>query len=154
MIRKVDEILPISKTVVEGASFDIQKMKNPTRSGSEDQQGELLNFWNVREDVLFRDGHTCQCCKGKSKDKILNIHHIESRHTGGNAPNNLITLCESCHTSYHKGTLKLPKTIRRGMSFKDTTFMGIMRWAFYKRLKEIYPNVSLTYGYITKNPRI
>jgi N6-L-threonylcarbamoyladenine synthase len=32
--------------------------------------------------------------------------------------------------------------------------MGIMRWTFYNKLKEIYPNVSLTYGYITKNTRI
>ena len=40
------------------------------------------------------------------------------------------------------------------MSFKDATFMGIMRWAFYNKLKEIYPNVNLTYGYITKNTRI
>ena len=40
------------------------------------------------------------------------------------------------------------------MSFKDAAFMGIMRWAFYNKLKEIFPNVSLTYGYITKNTRI
>ena len=154
VIRRVHEILPISKIVVEVASFDIQKIKNPTISGTDYQQGEQLDFWNVREYVLFRDGHTCQCCKGKSKDKILNVHHIESRKTGGNAPNNLITLCETCHTGYHKGTVKLPKTIKRGMSFRDATFMGIMRWAFYNKLKEIYPNVSLTYGYITKNTRI
>lgn len=32
--------------------------------------------------------------------------------------------------------------------------MGIMRWAFYDKLKEIYPDVRLTYGYITKNTRI
>ena len=154
VIRKVHEILPITKVIVEVASFDIQKIKNPTISGTEYQQGEQLDFWNVREYVLFRDGHICQCCKGKSKDKILNVHHIESRHTGGNAPNNLITLCETCHTGYHKGIVKLPKTIHRGMSFKDATFMGIMRWAFYNKLKEIYPNVNLTYGYITKNTRI
>ena len=154
VIRKAHEILPISKIIVEVASFDIQKIKKPTISGTEYQQGERLDFWNVREYVLFRDGHTCQCCKGKSKDKILNVHHIESRKIGGDAPNNLITLCETCHTGYHKGTVKLPKTIRRGMSFRDATFMGIMRWAFYNKLKEIYPNVSLTYGYITKNTRI
>lgn len=104
--------------------------------------------------MLFRDNHTCQCCKGKSKDKILNVHHIESRKTGGNAPNNLITLCEICHKGYHNGTVKLPKTIKRGMSFKDAAFMGIMRWSFYNRLKEIYPNVVMTYGYITKDTRI
>ena len=154
VIRKVHEILPITKIIVEVASFDIQKIKNPMISSTEYQQGEQLDFWNVREYVLFRDGHICQCCKGKSKDKILNVHHIESRKTGGDAPNNLITLCETCHTGYHKGIVKLPKTIHRGMSFKDATFMGIMRWAFYNKLKEIYSNVNLTYGYITKNTRI
>lgn len=154
VIRKVHEILPITKIIVEVASFDIQKIKNPTINGTDYQQGEQLSFWNVREYVFFRDGHTCQCCKGKSKDKILNVHHIESRKTGGDAPNNLITLCETCHKGYHKGTVKMPKTIKRGMSFKDATFMGIMRWAFYNKLKEEYPNVRLTYGYITKNTRI
>lgn len=154
VIRKVHEILPVSKIIVEVASFDIQKIKNPTIGGTEYQQGSQLDFWNVREYVLFRDNHTCQCCKDKSKDKILNVHHIESRKTGGDAPNNLITLCETCHTGYHKGTVNLPKRIKRGMSFKDASFMGIMRWAFYNKLKEIYPNVSLTYGYITKNTRI
>lgn len=154
VIRKTHKMLPIAKIIVEVASFDIQKIKNPDIVGSQYQQGDQLNFWNVREYVLFRDGHTCQCCKGKSKDKILNIHHIESRKTGGDAPNNLITLCETCHKGYHKGTVKLPKTIYRGMSFKDAAFMGIMRWAFYNRLKEEYPDVNLTYGYITKNTRI
>ena len=154
VIRRVHEILPISKIIVEVASFDIQKIKNPTISSTEYQQGEQMGFWNVREYVLSRDGHECQCCHGKSGDKILNVHHIESRKTGGNAPNNLITLCETCHKGYHRGTVTLPKTIHRGMSFRDAAFMGIMRWAFYDRLKEIYPDVSLSYGYITKNTRI
>lgn len=154
IVAKVHKILPVSNIVVECASFDIQKIKNPSVGGTDYQQGEQLGFWNVREYVLFRDGHTCQCCKGKSKDKILNVHHIESRKTGGDAPNNLITLCETCHTGYHKGTVKLPGTIHRGMSFKDAAFMGIMRWALYEKLKTLYPNVTLTYGYITKNTRI
>ncbi len=153
-VRKVHEILPVSKIIVEVASFDIQKIKNPAISGADYQKGEQMGFWNVREYVLFRDGHECQCCHGRSKDMILNVHHIESRKTGGDAPNNLITLCESCHTGYHKGTVKLPKPIHRGMSFRDACFMGIMRWAFYNKLKELYSNVSLTYGYITKTIRI
>lgn len=154
VVEDIHKLLPITKIVVETASFDIQKIKNPEIHNEEYQQGEQLEFWNVREYVLFRDNHTCQCCKGKSKDKILNVHHIESRKTGGNAPNNLITLCETCHKGYHNGTVELPKTIKRGMSFKDAAFMGIMRWSFYNRLKEIYPNVFMTYGYITKDTRI
>ena len=152
--RKVHEMLPVTKVIAEVAAFDIQKIKNPDIEGADYQQGEQLNFWDVREYVLFRDGHTCQCCKGRSKDKILNVHHIESRKTGGDAPNNLITLCETCHENFHKGKIKLPEHIKRGMSFRGATFMGIMRWTFYNRLKKTYPDVSLTYGYITKNVRI
>lgn len=156
VVDRVIKILPITKIIVETASFDIQKIENPAIQGKEYQQGEQLGFWNVREYVLFRDGHTCQCCKGKSKDKVLNVHHIESRKTGGNAPNNLITLCETCHNGYHKGIIKLSTTIKRGMSFKDAAFMGIMRWYFYDTLKERYADTEIrnTYGYITKNVRI
>lgn len=152
VIFDVHKILPITKIIVETASFDIQKINNPEIGGFEYQQGEQLGFWNVREYVLWRDNHTCQYCKGRSKDKVLNVHHIESRKTGGNAPNNLITLCETCHEKHHKGEIQVK--IKRGSSFKDAAFMGIMRWTFYERLKEIYPNVSMTYGYITKNTRI
>ena len=153
-VQKVHEILPVTSITVEVASFDIQKIKDPSIHGTEYQKGEQFDFWNVREYVLFRDGHQCQCCHGKSGDKILNVHHIESRKTGGDAPNNLITLCETCHRGYHMGVVKLPKAIHRGMSFKDATFMGIMRWVLYDRLKGLYPDVHLTYGYITKNTRI
>jgi len=145
------KILPISKIIIEVASFDIQKIKNPDIEGEQYQQGEQLGFWNVREYVLWRDGYKCQGKKG-CKNKILNVHHIESRKTGGNSPSNLITLCESCHKDYHAGKLKL--NLKRGQSFKDAAFMGIMRWTFYNRLKEIYSNVKITYGYITKNTRI
>ena len=151
VVRNVYKILPVSKIIVEVASFDIQKIKNPSISGTDYQQGEQIDFWNIREYVLFRDGHQCHGKKG-CKNKILNVHHLESRKVGGDSPSNLITLCEECHNDYHKGKLEL--NIKRGQKFKDATFMGIMRWSFYNRLKELYPIVSLTYGYITKNTRI
>ena len=154
LVADIHKILPITKIVAEVAQFDIQKIKNHNISGKEYQQGEQLGFSNVREYVLFRDGHKCQCCKGKSGDPVLNVHHIESRMTGGNAPNNLITLCRTCHRGYHQGNISLPKTVHRGMKFRDAAFMGIMRWFFYNRLKTLYSNVHLTYGYITKNIRI
>ena len=158
VVSRVCMILPVTKIIVETASFDIQKIKDPDISGTGYQQGEQLDFWNVREYVLFRDGHTCQCCKGKSKDPVLNVHHIESRKTGGDAPNNLITLCETCHKSYHSGAVQLPKAIHRGMRFKDAAFMGVMRWNFYNKLKEIYElqgiEIRMTFGYLTKNTRI
>lgn len=152
IVNLVHTILPVSKMIVETASFDIQKIQNPEISGKEYQEGNQLGFWNVREYVLFRDGHVCRYCKGKSKDPVLNVHHIESRKTGGNSPSNLVTLCQTCHTAHHKGTIQLK--VKRGQSFKDAAFMGIMRWSFYNNLKSKYQNVSMTYGYITKNTRI
>lgn len=154
-VENVHKLLPVKKIIVETASFDIQKIKNPDISGTDYQEGEQLGFWNVREYVLWRDNHTCQCCRGKTKDPVLNVHHKESRKTGGDSPDNLITLCETCHRKYHRGEIALPaKLQKRGPSYRDAAFMGIMRWAFYNRLKELYPDVSMTYGYITKNTRI
>ena len=154
-IEAVCRVLPITKIVIETASFDIQKIKNPEVEGTDYQQGEQLGFWNVREYVLFRDGHVCQACKGRSKDLILNVHHIESRKTGGDAPVNLITLCEACHKAYHAGKLK-QFSPRRGASFRAETFMGIMRWTVLNRLRERHPElpVTNTYGYLTKHKRI
>lgn len=159
-IDRVHSFLPVSPTTVEVAQFDIQLLKAQEQGltipqGNEYQQGEQAGFWNVREYVLSRDNHTCQCCRGKSKDPVLNVHHIESRKVGGDAPNNLVTLCETCHKGYHNGVVKLPKTIKRGASFKDAAFMGIMRWKLLDILREKYgKSVSHTYGYITKKSRI
>ena len=162
-IKEVQKILPVTKIVVETASFDTQKLKNPEISGIEYQQGEQMGFWNVREYVLFRDNHECQHCHGKSKDPILNVHHIESRKTGGNSPSNLITLCETCHKEYHAiikaGKIKGPKDFKlpeRAESYRDAAFMGIMRSALLERLKKANPNIEVvnTYGYLTKNKRI
>ena len=155
VIEEVHKILPISNIIVEVASFDTQLLKalleGKTISGIDYQQGEMLGY-NTREYVLFRDNHTCCHCHGESGDKVLEVHHLESRKTGGNAPNNLITLCKTCHENYHKGKIELKQT--RAEKYNDAAFMGIMRWSFYNELKKIYPNVSLTYGYITKSNRI
>ena len=168
-IKFIDElkgILPIGKITIEVANFDIQKMKNPSISGKEYQEGDMLGFWNVREYVLHRDGHKCQNpnCKYKDKDKdnekqILKVHHIKYRSKGGtDRPENLITLCSKCHTpANHKEGKFLYDWCMNGKKvrgFKDATFMSIIRWRLVNKLKSKYDNVFITYGYITKNHRI
>ena len=93
VVKNLHKILPISKIIVEVASFDLQKIKNLDIAGKDYQQGDQMDFWNVREYVLFRDGHRCHGKKG-CKNKILNVHHITSRKTGGDSPSNLKTLCK------------------------------------------------------------
>ena len=162
MVEKVHKMLPITKIVAETASFDMQLLKaqlegEPIPKGMDYQKGELTG-WNIREYIFHRDNYTCQWCKGKSKDLILVTHHHaywKGDHT--NKPSSLITLCNTCNDSkYHKKEANRlwgwePKITN---SYKHAAFMNVMRWVFYNRLKEIYANVSMTYGYITKNTRI
>lgn len=160
-VRRACRMLPVLAITVETAAFDMQLLKavnqgKPLPEGKDYQQGEQLGFWNVREYVLFRDGRTCRCCRGKTKDPVLEVHHIRSRKTAGDSPDNLVTLCRICHKGYHKGTVKLPDSIWRGDRYNDAAFMGIMRWTVYNKLREEYGagKVHMTYGYITKHTRI
>ena len=61
-------------------------------------------------------------------------------------------MCETCHKASHKGEIQL--NFKRGKSYRNAAFMGIMRKTLLNRLRELYPNVYETYGYITKNTRI
>jgi len=160
-ISSLYKILPITKCIVEVANFDIQKMMNDNISGVEYQQGDMMGFWNTREYVLHRDNHKCQNpnCKNKGKEKILQIHHIKYKNLGGgDNKNNLITLCNICHTSpNHKQGKFLYDWCQDGKKvrgFKNATFMSMVRWYLVNRLKENHGNINITYGYITKNHRI
>jgi len=148
IVNKLMNLFPITDVIVEVASFDIQKIKNPEINGKEYQQGEQMGFWNTREYVLHRDNHTCQHCKGKSGDKILQVHHINGKKEGAtNRPEELLTVCKTCHEKHHKGISTIPdKEIHR---FKPETFMTIVRWKLVNVL-----NCKYTYGYITKQNRI
>lgn len=160
-IDRICHILPVKHITVEIGKFDMQKMKaheqgTPIPQGAEYQNGDQLGFYNVREFVLFRDGHKCRCCKGKSHDMVLNVHHIESRKTGGNAPNNLVTLCRTCHEKYHRGEIVLPRNTARGSSYRDAACMNMIGMSLCIQLQTKYgrDRVSFTFGYVTKYIRM
>lgn len=158
VIKRICRILPITLVRVETAEFDTQRLKamlagKPLPVGTDYQLGEMYDEYNVRQYVLKRDNYTCQCCGTHTTAKKavkLHVHHLESRKVGGNAPNNLITLCTTCHDALHAGKVGL-KSKKRGKPMRDTAFMGIMRKTLMARLKEeLSVPVQETYGYITK----
>ncbi len=142
--RFVESLLPVTKWKVELASFDIHKIKNPEVSGIGYQEGDLKGFYNVKAYVLHRDGYTCQHCRGKSKDSRLHCHHIVFRSKqGSDAPENLITLCETCHKALHSGEFELSG---RRSNTKHATEIGIVK----SQIKKSDWTFEEVFGYETK----
>jgi len=153
IVEQIMKLMPVTNIMVEVAKFDIQKIKNPDVEGTGYQEGEQMGFWNVREYVLHRDNHKCQHCKGKLKDPILQVHHVHGKKNGAtDRPEELITVCMTCHKNHHNGVSIIPeKEIKR---FKPETFMSMVRWKILNELRERFENINHTYGHITKTNRI
>lgn len=152
LVERLKSRLPITRVVVEIASFDIQKIKNPNISGNQYQQGEQWGYYNLAACIRYRDEYQCQNpnCKNKSKSKVLQIHHIGFwKGDRSDRPGNLITLCDKCHTpANHKKGKFLYGWQPDIKSFKPETFMSII----YRRLVELL-GCDQTFGYITKANR-
>jgi len=151
IIGKISRLLPVADIIVEVAAFDIQKIKNPDIEGIGYQQGDQYGFENIREYVFHRDHHTCQNPKCKGKSKILQVHHIGFwKKDRSNRPSNLITLCIHCHTAdNHKPDGCLFGWQPKSKSFREATFMSMVRWKMVNQLQ-----CQHTYGHITKSRRI
>lgn len=56
-----------------------------------------MSWQDIRKQVLDRDGNTCQGCG--SKTRSLDVHHIIPRQKQGlDSLNNLVAVCEKCHS--------------------------------------------------------
>ena len=166
-IDHVHRYFPIKTIIVEVAEFDIQKIKNPDISGIEYQQGTLQGY-NIRNYLLEKHNRKCFYC-GKNVSKFEVEHMTPKTRGGSNRIDNLTLSCHDCNQK--KDTLTAEEFIKQTLPakkaatkikqlpnekrlFKYMTQMNATRWALYNTIKEKYPNVKMTYGYITKYNRI
>lgn len=145
-IDELTSLVPNATLHIEVGKFDTAKMINPDIQGVDYQYGQTYGFYDERYYVFARDNYTCQCC-GKSKDKILRTHHIIYRSNGGtDRVDNLITVCDDCHTSenHKKGGVfyKWQEQHKKVKQYKEPPFMNTLR----KRIFTKYPNAIITYG--------
>jgi len=150
IVKKLSEILPISKVRVEIAKFDTQKLQNPDIKGKEYQKGVTEGYDNVRAYVFERDNYTCQICK--KQGGILQTHHIKQRKDGGsNRPENMVTVHKDCHKDFHLG--KIQHKFRKPKEYKMATQVTTLKDFIVKELKKDFI-VEVTFGYITKRNRM
>ena len=169
-VNEIDHIhryFPIETIIVETAEFDIQKIKNPDISGIEYQQGTLQGY-NIRNYLLEKHKRKCFYC-GKTVSGFEVEHMLPKSKGGSNRIDNLTLSCHDCNEK--KGTLTAEEFIKQTLPvkkaasklkqlpnekrlFKYMAHMNATRWALYDAIKERYPNVKMTYGYITKYNRI
>jgi hypothetical protein len=155
-INKISAILPITKVVVEYAKFDTHKLSKPDVKGVQYQNGRMKGNTNAQEYVLCRDRHTCKACKKKTDQ--MHVHHVIWRTNGGSdLPENLLTLCEKCHSKAHKNQKFNTKIVElfEGVKkqFVHSTILNSIMPKFYSWLEANFKEVSKVYGYETKNKR-
>lgn len=63
--------------------------------------------WTItlRRSIRERDGYRCQVCGFAQGDRAFPVHHIDYNKKNCD-PDNLITLCYSCHTKTNKNRVK------------------------------------------------
>ena len=150
-IQFVQSLLPITKIILETATFDPHALKNPEvlKNKRLYQRGINYGYANTKAYVLTRDRYTCQHCKGKSKDKRLEVHHIVFRsQNGSDEESNLIILCKTCHDSLHTGKIKLKAIGKKKGQFCHATQMNSIRTQLLKRVE-----AEETFGFVTKEHR-
>jgi 5-methylcytosine-specific restriction endonuclease McrA len=75
-----------------------QKENSPFWQGGKSYEPYSLDWTRtLRRSIRERDNYTCQICSRQQEDFAFDVHHKDFDKNNCN-PNNLITLCKSCHS--------------------------------------------------------
>jgi len=151
-IRFVQSLLPIQSRVLETGTFNPHALKHPAVLQNKWMYQKGINYGlaNTKAYVLTRDGYVCQRCKGQSKDRRLEVHHIVFRsQQGSDEEANLLTLCKTCHEGLHAGTVTLKQKGKRKGNLLHATQMNSIRIQLLSRVEAIE-----TWGFVTKEHRL
>ena len=164
IVKAYVAVAPITNVTLEMGEFDTMALKaiemgKPLPEGEDYQHGPRYEEQTLRSAVFFRDNYTCKICERNAfKDgAILHAHHMYYwRKQHGNSVDELLTVCELCHTpSNHEPGGKLWGLDIDLPRLAGAAFMNTVRWYIWNRVKEELPQVTphMTYGAATKVAR-
>ena len=104
MVHKICSILPVTDWTMEYNRFAFMKMDDGSIQGVDFQNGRMKGYSNSHEYVSALQNGKCTCCNSN----IEHFHHIRPRSkNGSDTPENLIGLCNDCHSKVHSGNINL-----------------------------------------------
>ena len=99
VIRKIQKILPVTDWTLEYNKFSFMMLENGQVYGVDFQNGRMKGYGSVNDYIDALQGGHCIFCE----NPIEHHHHIVPRHKGGsNTPENIVGLCNGCHTDVHQ----------------------------------------------------
>ena len=153
LVKKIQEILPITNIVIERNSFDFQKLENQNIKTWEYSKGPLYGFKNYKEYIFAHQGGMCLLC---GKKTIAHYHHITHRSkNGSDNVANIAGLCNDCHTLVHNDSSYEADllSLKKGLVKQHTvSLLNSCMHVIIEELNNILPTM-VTDGYTTKTKR-
>ena len=152
VIKRICKILPVTNWTLEYNKFAFMLLEDGSVRGMDFQNGRMKGFANVNEYVCsLQDGH-CVLCSGA----IEHYHHIVPRHKGGsNTPENIVGLCNECHSEVHQNKVTLDN-IGLKKKYAGTSIVNIAMPYIYEELLNMFgeEHFHVCDGYATSNKRV
>lgn len=79
---------------------------------------------NLKGAIRQRDNFTCQLCSIRQNGRLFNVHHIDYSKVN-NKPDNLITLCDKCHSKVNSNRNYWQDYFRRFLLEKKYASLGL-----------------------------
>lgn len=161
-VKRLMNLSPVSRVVVESVSFDTRKMKDPTVKGKQYQRGPL--YTKTLRSYLM-DKHQSRCFYCGDRTTHLEQEHIVPKSKGGvDSINNLVLACRQCNIS--KGTRSIqdylkdkPEVFERlqnhfNTTYKDAAVVNSTKTVLINKLRQLVPDVEMADGYTTYENRL
>ena len=107
-------------------------------AGQKRRDTETLRYgpgWKARRAEIRERDRVCRSCSKtpEQNGRALHVHHlVPFRYGGTNLPENLVTLCDSCHHAIEATTNRALESIRVAVSLEGSTLTvkvdGAIRW--------------------------
>lgn len=134
-VKQILKILPVKYWTLEYNRFAFQNMGDGSIQGIDYQNNKMNRFDNVNDYIDYLQEGRCILCGCNS---IEHHHHIIPRHKGGSdGPENIVGLCDDCHTKVHTNKAELD-CIGKRKKYVGASIVNIAMPHIFDGLKEIF----------------